>query len=281
MTTKPPQTDFPEIDYQSLDFNPDEKQRPPDAMQQNPAIISIFPLLEAQLRRIYPSETVFLDLSTTVHYNQGNLNDRYAPDVYFALGVDVQSIRSRKLYLPWEAGKAPDFVLEVASECASWNDVSNRRDAYMRIGVLEYWRFDPHDGRYYGQVLEGERLVNGVYEPMGLTTEPDGILKGHSPILQRSLSCHSNELGLYDPATGRYDMNLYEERQARERAKRDWAERGRERAEREREQAEREREQLERETEEDRRARRIAEDRLRQLQEEELERRRREDSPSG
>ena len=150
MTTKPPQRDFPEIDYQSLDFNPDEKQRAPDAMQQNPEILAIFPLLEAQLRRIYPSETVFLDLSTTVHCNQGNLNDRYAPEVYFALGVDVQFIRSRKLYLPWEAGKAPDFVLEVASESTSRNDLTYKKDAYARIGVPEYWRFDPPPGKVLG-----------------------------------------------------------------------------------------------------------------------------------
>ena len=103
-------------------------------------------------------------------------------------------------------------------------------------------------------------LVNGVYQPMGLTTEPDGILKGYSPILQRSLSCHGNKLGLYDPETGQYDMNLYEER-----ARREQAERRREEAERGRERAKRERERLERETEEDRRARRLAEEQLRRL----------------
>ena len=36
-------------------------------------------------------------------------------DVYLAFGVNTHAIRERRLYLPWEAGKPPDWVLEVAS----------------------------------------------------------------------------------------------------------------------------------------------------------------------
>ena len=53
----------------------------------------------------------------------------------------------RKLYLPWEVGKPPDWVLEVASSSTGAEDVGRKRDLYARIGVPEYWRFDPQGWR--------------------------------------------------------------------------------------------------------------------------------------
>ena len=90
----------------------------------------------------------------------------------------------------------------------SQNDLGPKRDRYAQIGVLEYWRFDPSGGGHYGQPLTGERLVNGVYLPIELTTEPDGILKGHSPILGRSLCWQDGIPELYDPDTSTYHRDL-------------------------------------------------------------------------
>ena len=45
-----------------------------------------------------------------------------------------------------EVGKPPDLVLEVASESTGRRDYTFKRDGYEKMGVGEYWRFDPSGG---------------------------------------------------------------------------------------------------------------------------------------
>ena len=208
MTTKPTYQILSVIDYASLDFDPNECEPLPEGMEQNPAILRIINIIDAHLKSLYSPEEVFIDTNTPVCFNRDNLNDRVMPDVYIAFNVDAQAIRQRKLYLPWEAGKPPDFALEIGSVSTSQNDLGPKRDRYAQIGVLEYWRFDPSGGGHYGQPLTGEQLVNGVYLPIELTTEPDGILKGHSPILGRSLCWQDGIPELYDPNSNTYHRDL-------------------------------------------------------------------------
>ena len=130
--------------------------------------------------------------------------------------MDAPAIRQRKLYLPWEVGKPPDWVLEIASSSTGREDVSRKREIYARIGVPEYWRFDPQDGEYHGQRLAGDRLVAGGYEPIELTTAPDGILKGYSEVLGLSLCWAGGWPRLYDPATDTYLTNWRQERAGRQ-----------------------------------------------------------------
>ena len=78
---------------------------------------------------------MFLDTDTNICYDRSNLNVRVAPDVYITFGVDDRAIRPRKIYLPWEVGKVPDWVLEVASESTSRVDVQRKPGIYARIGV--------------------------------------------------------------------------------------------------------------------------------------------------
>ena len=208
MATKPTYTILSEIDYDSLDFNPDEFDELPDAMYQDPIIARIRSIMVGHVERLHPPETVFHSSNTSLYYNPENLNNRVLPDLYLAFDVDALSIRLRKLYLPWEVGKPPDFALEVGSVSTYRNDLGAKRDRYARIGILEYWRFDPTGGEYYGQPLAGERLEGETYQPIELTTEPDGVLKGYSPILQRSLCWRDGLLELYDAPTSYYHRDL-------------------------------------------------------------------------
>ena len=105
----------------------------------------------------------------------------------------------RKLYLPWEVGKPPDWVLEIASDSTKREDVDRKPGIYALVGVPEYWRFDPTGGRYHGEPLYGGRLVDGGYQAIELTTEPDGILKGHSEILELSLAWDEGWPRFYGP----------------------------------------------------------------------------------
>ena len=204
------------IDYARLDYNPDEPVLKPDAMQQNPPLHEILGLLASRFTDFQRRPDVFLEANTILCYDPDDLNVRVSPDVYLAFGVDADAIRERKLYLPWEAGKPPDWVLEVASVSTGRGDVGRKREIYARIGVSEYWRFDPKDGAYHGAKLAGDRLVAGRYEPIELTTAPDGILKGFSEILGLSLCWDDNWPRLYDPRTNTYLETWQQERAARE-----------------------------------------------------------------
>ena len=204
-----------EIDYARLDYNPDEPVLKPDAMQQNPPLHEILGLLASRFTAFQRRPDVFLEANTILCYDPDDLNVRVSPDVYLAFGVDAHAIRQRKLYLPWEAGKPPDWVLEVASVSTGREDIGRKRDIYARIGVPEYWRFDPQDGAYHGERLAGDRLVGGGYEPIALTTAPDGLLKGYSETLGLSLCWDDNWPRLYDPATNTYLETWQQERAAR------------------------------------------------------------------
>ncbi len=205
-----------EIDYARLDYNPDEPVLKPDAMEQNIPLHEILGLLASRFTDFQRRPDVFLEFNTILCYDPDDLNVRVSPDVYLAFGVEADAIRERKLYLPWEAGKPPDWVLEVASVSTGREDVGRKRAIYAHIGVPEYWRFDPKDGKYHGAKLAGDRLVGGAYEPIELTTAPDGILKGYSEVLGLSLCWDDNWPRFYDPETNSYLTNWRQERAARQ-----------------------------------------------------------------
>ena len=77
-----------------------------------------------------------------------------------------------------------------------------------------------------GRSWPENRLVAGRYEPIELTTAPDGLLKGYSEILGLSLCWDDNWPRLYDPATDTYLETWRQEQAARqaERAAREAAE---------------------------------------------------------
>ena len=100
-----------EIDYANLDFAPDVSDWPPDHMEQNREIFEIVGIFKARFTDFDRRPDVFLDHGAFICYDPSNLNVRVAPDVCLSFGVDTEAIRPRKLYLPWEAGKPPDWVL--------------------------------------------------------------------------------------------------------------------------------------------------------------------------
>ena len=202
------------IDYACLEFDASEKEVPPDHMEQSREIHEVMGHLFAHFTGFHRRPDVFIDTDTNICYDPNNLNIRIAPDVYLAFGVDAEAIRPRQIYLPWEVGKVPDWALEIASESTRRVDVERKPAIYARIGVPEFWRFDPTGGRYYGVPLYGGRLVGGEYQPIELTTEPDGILKGYSWILELSLAWDNGWPRFYNPATGSYLESWRQDREA-------------------------------------------------------------------
>lgn len=190
-----------EIDYGSLEFDPDKPDPLPDGMFQNPVLRQLGWVLEL---RYGERPDVFYDSNTFICYDRRNLNVRVSPDFYVAFGVDAQAIIERRLYLPWEAGKPPDLVLEVASRDTALHDISGKRGIYAQIGIPEYWRFDRTGGDLYGSPLAGDLLVDGVYRPLELTTSPDDVLKGYSPALGLYLCWYDGVIYVYDGGAGTY-----------------------------------------------------------------------------
>ena len=141
-----------------------------------------------------------------LYYVEGDPRSRVAPDVFAVFGVPK---RRRRIYLLWEEGKAPDFVLEVTSRSTRRQDRGFKRDLYARLGVAEYWLFDP-TGDWLDPRLQGNRLSGDHYGPLS----PSGIEGGervfHSTVLGLDVYVDRGEIRFRDPATDRKLRTLEE-----------------------------------------------------------------------
>ena len=210
-----PYREMGEIDYDSLDFDPYESVEKPDAMEQHREQRAMLNLLDAYFSDYGRRPDVFVDFDSNICWDPTDLRRHVSPDVYIVFGVDAAAIRKRLIYLPWEAGKPPDFAMEFASRSTSDEDTDDKPDIYERIGVPEYWMHDATGGRYYGFLLKGLKLVDGEYREIELTREPDGVLKGYSEVLGLSLAWDDGFPRLYDRASGRYLESVMEIADAR------------------------------------------------------------------
>ena len=136
------------------------------------------------------------------------------PDLLVAFGVDPEAYDASNGYIVSEQGKAPDFVLEVASESTGETDVVEKRAEYAALGIGEYWRFD-ETGEHHGTKLAGDRLVEGVYQPLEIEELPGGVLQGYSRALDLYLRWEAGRLAWHDPATGQPIATLEDERRGR------------------------------------------------------------------
>ena len=134
---------------------------------------------------------------------------RYAPApdclVAFDMPVPPDDIVMNNGYTISEIGKPPDFVLEVASQSTGRRDSTDKRTIYAGYGVAEYWRFDRTGGRFHGAALAGDRLEQGRYVPIAVTTMPDGVIRGYSAVLDLELRWVEGWLRFWDPV-GRADL---------------------------------------------------------------------------
>ncbi len=196
-------------------FYPETDGMPlPDGYEQEPHFVDAV----STLRHHLGGPTTAVSGDTFVYYVEGDPRKWVSPDCYVAFEVDEESIRRFNNYRVWEVGKAPDFVLEIGSKSTASNDVGPKRDLYASLGVREYWRFDPTGGDHYGEPLVGEYLTEGEYRRFETRSEPDGVIRGRSPMLDLDLCWTEGRLRFYDPAAGRWLENYAETAAARESA---------------------------------------------------------------
>lgn len=156
---------------------------------------------------------VFVGGDLLMYYQRGDPTKRVAPDVFVIFGV---ADGLRKAYRLWDEGKAPDFVLEVASKSTWREDVGRKRDLYERLGFREYWLFDPHGG-FLRPVLQGLALEGGKYRELPARLE-GGVRVLRSRVLELDLRAEGEQLRFRVPGAEENLRTLAEETDARRRA---------------------------------------------------------------
>ncbi len=145
---------------------------------------------------------VYVAADMFLYYQEGNPKARTAPDVMVIKGVPN---RERRIFKLWEEGVPPCTVFEVISRTTWREDTITKTALYARLGVHEYFLFDP-DADLLEEQLIGYRLDEGVYLPM--LPEADGTLA--SAELGLRFRVEGFLLRVLDPATGQVIPTLQE-----------------------------------------------------------------------
>ena len=160
---------------------------------------------------------VLVAMEVRLYYQRGNNKVWLQPDVQVVFGVNRGN---RTSYRIWEEGKAPDFVLEVASPSTADRDAKEKAREYAEIGVREYWRLDPL-GTLMRTPLEGYVASEGKYGPVQPVTGTDRSGRLRSGVLGLELRSRTqNEatvLVFRDPRTGEEFDGAPEEAERRRR----------------------------------------------------------------
>ena len=153
---------------------------------------AVFLAREALDRHFRGRGRVFVATLMALYYERGSRPQWLIPDLLVALGVPGHG---RRVYKVWEEGKAPDFVLEVASAATVDRDCGFKKGEYERIGVREYWQLD-QTGRLLEEPLLGHRLRRGCYERLGVWGQWQGVCEYRSAELGLLLRGERREEGL-------------------------------------------------------------------------------------
>jgi len=127
-------------------------------------------LIHALERRYADVPDVYVWGNMLLYYVEGDPRACVAPDLFLVKGVNKHVRRTYKI---WEEGRAPSLVIEVTSKSTQTEDVQAKKGVYERLGVDEYFLFDPL-GEYLRPRLQGYRLADGQYQ--ALAPSVDGSL---------------------------------------------------------------------------------------------------------
>jgi Uma2 family endonuclease len=175
-----------EIDYPSSDGKPmAESDLHRDWM------VRIIELLKSH----FAGQKVYVSGNLLIYYVEGDPKKCVAPDAFVVKDCDP---KRRKVYKLWEEGKVPNFVLETTSATTRGEDQRNKMRLYARLGVGEYFLYDPL-GDWLEPPLLGYRMVGGGYVPL----EPDDQGGLVSEELAMIFRLEEGQLAMFDAATGR------------------------------------------------------------------------------
>ena len=154
---------------------------------------------------------VYVSGNLSVYYEKGDPTAVFAPDAFVVFGVPKHVRRTYKL---WEEGqKGPDVVFEITSESSSLDDEGKKKVICRRLGVREYFLFDPQE-EYLDPPLQGFRLDGFYYMPI----RPDENGQLYSELLDVYLRRENRNLRLIDAQTGEKLLTPQEAQEARRQA---------------------------------------------------------------
>lgn len=128
-------------------------------------------LIRALGRRYRDEPDVYVTGNLFLYFSKGNPRAVVAPDLFLVKGVPKGR---RRIYKLWEEGRVPSLVIELTSDSTPDEDAFKKKDIYERLGVAEYFLFDPYKD-YLRPSLQGHRLTDGRYRP--IEPEADGSLR--------------------------------------------------------------------------------------------------------
>ena len=150
---------------------------------------------------------VYVTGNLMFYYVEGNPRLCTSPDVMFVRGVSKEP--PRRVYKLWEEGQSPQVVIEISSRKTWAEDLHKKWRLYERLGVLEYYIFDP-EYDYLPDPLLAFRLQDGELAPVEVT---DGRI--YSETLGLDLVDTGAGLRLFNPETQEFLLNVREEHAAR------------------------------------------------------------------
>ncbi len=156
------------------------------------AIIWLHQMLRHHFR---DREDVYVAANMYLYFAKGQPKKRRAPDIMVAKGVKGR--HERRSFKTWVEGVVPSCVIEVTSKQTNFEDLMQKKPAYKKIGVREYFLFDPLD-EYLPRQLIGYRLVGNKYQR--IKPNADGSLQ--SKELGLRMLADGTKLVLMDSATG-------------------------------------------------------------------------------
>ena len=168
---------------------------------------AIFYALNALTTHFKRRPDVYVSGDLLIYYEEGNPRVSIVPNVFVVFGVED---RQRLNYKLWEERRPPDFVLEVAAPSKWREDLTRKRSVYERLGVREYYQYDPR-GEHLPERLLGWRLTPSGYVRQPVEAAPGGGSALRSRTLGLELrAAPGREMRFRDPATGR-DLTSYDE----------------------------------------------------------------------
>ena len=163
--------------------------------------------------RYHERDDVYVGGDMLIYYRMNRSDVSVAPDVFVVFGAT--GTHPRDSWLVWREGKAPDFIMEIASSSTWRRDANEKRRIYADMGVTEYVRFDP-TGEYFTPVLVLERLDGTQYREQPVAVDDEGILRGYSALMDLEICVMPDlRLRMYDPAAGEWLRTHQETENAR------------------------------------------------------------------
>jgi Uma2 family endonuclease len=163
---------FPAIEYPESDGQP---------IGETDFHITATLLLLQMLRDHFESNPqVYVASDLMFYYEPGNPRAVKAPDILVVKGVGKHK---RRVYKLWEESAIPCTIFEITSKQTAQADLTTKYQLYERLGVKEYFLFDPLD-EYLQPRLQGFILVQGHYQTLPLSIEGELISRELGLILR-------------------------------------------------------------------------------------------------